>query len=138
MDKMKLVGYFCLITLIVIVILSIWGFKEEHYLGKGYTYFEDPSSISYWKFGDSLQYDIPPDILKYDNRMNTILVKQKPRQFRHSEDTEYNYSCGRDSTYYFFINKKTKKAYGPILYSEMKEFLKEEKLIQRLNRLTMD
>lgn len=134
MDKIKLRNT-CIIILSFIILLAIWGIRENHYLGRGFTYFEDPSFVSYWRFGDTIHFNIPPDILSYKNTWNTLLIKQKPRHFEHTDDTHYEYYQGRDSVYYFFVDKKNKEVIGPLLYPEMEAFLQERDFVSLLNKL---
>lgn len=134
MDKVDRAKLF-FIALLCLVVLFIWGSSEEHHLGRGFSYFESPSSVFYWKKGDTLQFNIPPDVLSYHNTWNTLLVKQHPRPYPHFEDTPFDYPMGRDTVYYFFIDKHTKEVTGPLPYSEMESFLQERDLSQSLHNL---
>ena len=124
-----------LLSLICFIVLSFWGAREEHYLGRGFTYIESPSLITYWKRNDTLQFDISPKVLSYNNSWNFLLIKQRPNPYPHIEDTPYNYAFGRDTVYYFFIDKSTKKVTGPLLYADMELFLREKDLSQMLQKL---
>jgi hypothetical protein len=130
-NKIKIV----LLSIICIIVFFIWGAREEHHLGRGFTYFESPGHVAYWKKGDTLHFDIPPKVLSYKNTWNTLLVKQHPRQYPHIEDTPYFYPYGRDTIYYFFVDKRSRTVTGPLLYSEMESFLQERDLSQMLHNL---
>lgn len=134
MDKIKK-NKIAIVAVICIIVLFIGGASEEHKLGKGFTYFETPGFVAYWKKGDTLQFNIPPKVIAYHNTCGALLIKQHPSRYSHSEDTQYVYPLGKDTVYYFFIDKYTKEVTGPLLYSEMDTFLHEKKLEQMLKKL---
>lgn len=118
-----------LLLAILFVILQCFGFIDEVPLGNGFTFFGDgPVFISYRKKGDTLSFDIPPDVLAYKNTRRNLLVMHYPAPYDHPMFTSYVYPHGRDTTYYFFIDKKSKEVTGPLLYSEMVDFLKGKNL----------
>jgi hypothetical protein len=45
------------------------------------------------------------------------------------------YPYGRDTLYYFLIDKKEKTIMGPLLYSDMEAFLQEKNLERLLDSL---
>ena len=122
----------------VVVINELCTFNpDEVPLGKGFTYFGSPSHISYWNMDDSTIVFIPPNVLSYITIGNYIIVKQQPDQYDSALDPKfYVYPLGRDTVYYWFIDKHTKETSGPMLYSDLKLLLREkhqEILLQSLN-----
>ena len=71
-DKIKIV----LLSIICVIVFFIWGAREEHHLGRGFTYFESPEHVAYWKKGDTLHYNIPPNVLSYHNTWNALDKKK--------------------------------------------------------------
>ena len=51
-DKIKIV----LLSIICVIVFFIWGACEEHHLGRGFTYFESPGHVAYWKKAGSFRY----------------------------------------------------------------------------------
>ena len=121
MDKVK---YVILLACIILILFYLTCPSERH-LGRGFVYFEDPSSIQYWRRNDSRTIDIGPDIISYNNTWNYLLVKQKPDKYKNIFDLETHYPYGRDSVYYWFIDKRTKEIVGPITYNEMETYLND-------------
>jgi hypothetical protein len=105
------------------------------YLGHGFRYFEE---VGFIEAKDTSVSDIPPSVLAYKNRWTYLLVKQKPKAYDDALFAHFDYSHGRDTTYYWLINKKTKHVWGPEVYSEMEHRIKEmqnEKLSKLLESL---
>ena len=134
MDKVKR-KKMALLAIICLFILFSWGGCEEHRLGRGFTFFESPGMVCYWERGDTLNFNIPSKVLSYKNSYNYLLVKQHPGRYPHREDTPYIYPYGRDTVYYFFIDKKTKRVTGPMLYSEMEAYLQNIGIADMLHKL---
>ena len=111
----------------------------EKVLGDGYFYLEcegHTRHIYYWEEGDSTIVFIPPEVLSYVNTSMYILAKQKPKQFDEAiYEKFYNYPSGRDTTYYWFVDKQKKDLMGPLLLSEMESFLREKNLMEMLRKL---
>ena len=100
--------------------------------------------IDYWRKGDTAIVFIPPEVYSYTNTRdysytNTrdyILAKQKPEQFDQTVyPNHYEYPYGRDTIYYWFVDKKGKKLVGPFLYSEMESYLKRNNLDKMFDEL---
>lgn len=111
--------------------------SEEKNLGDGFRFFGGHDShIYYWASADSTTIFIPPDVLSYVNTKHFILARQKPHQFDDATDPKfYEYPSGRDTTYYWFVDKQEKSLTGPLLLSEMASFLQEKDLSQMLQKL---
>ena len=127
-----------LFTFIVLfVFASLCSSPDEKGLGKGFTFFGDYNShIYYWEKGDSLTVFIPPEVLSYYNTTEIILVKQHPHRFDEAVYPRfYQYPYGRDTVYYWFVDKNTKDYIGPLLYSEMETYLKDKDLANMLKKL---
>ncbi len=128
------------VALIVLLIYSVlFPPSGEKVLGDGYFYLEcegHTRHIYYMKEGDSTTVFIPPEVLSYVNTGIFILAKQKPNQFDEAIYPKfYNYPSGRDTTYYWFVDKQEKCLTGPLLYSEMESFLQEKDLLQMMHKL---
>lgn len=128
------------IALVILLLYSIlFPPFGEKVLGDGYYYIEcegHTKHIYYWNEGDSTTVFIPPEVLSYVNTSIFILAKQKPNQFDEAiYEKFYNYPSGRDTIYYWFVNKQEKYLIGPLLYSEMEFFLQEKDLSQLLHKL---
>jgi hypothetical protein len=128
------------VALVVLLLYSVlFPPSGERVLGDGYFYIEcegHTRHIYYWKEGDSTTVFIPPEVLSYVNTSKFILAKQKPNQFDEAiYETFYNYPSGRDTTYYWFVNKHEKYLIGPLLYSEMESFLQDKDLLLMLPKL---
>ena len=129
---------FAAITAIIVVLLySSLFYSEEKNLGGGFKYFGGHyADISYWSLGDTTTVFIPPHVLSYVNTKQYILVKQHPLQFDDAIYPKfYEYSYGRDSTYYWFVDKQEKSLIGPLLLPDMESFLREKDLSQMLQKL---
>ena len=125
-----------LLSSLLILLCLFFYPSEEHSLGKSFTYFENPSFISYWNRKDTLQFEIPPVVQSYTNTKNYILAQQHPNKNDDYLFPHYDYPYGRDSTYYWFIDKQTKELTGPLLYSEMELFLKDRGFLYLLMNLS--
>ncbi len=134
MGKVKITTIGLILVLAILCRLCISD-TEEHPLGRGFNYSEYTESIYYWRYGDSLHFSIPPRVLSYDNRWSSIIIKQQPELFDDPMFSHYDYPYGRDSVYYWYINKKSKEITGPVLYSEMECFLEEKGLEGTLKKL---
>lgn len=118
MDKIK---SFFTIFLLAIFILVAWTTitfaisDDSEDLGGGYTYYSEQKMISG-------KFQIPPTILEYRYNSEIIIVKQHPTKYKDIMYIDYNYPLGRDTIYYWIIEKKSNTITGPINYDE---FLKE-------------
>ena len=136
----KSILLFSFIALVVLLLYTaLFPPSGEKALGDGYYYLEcegHTRHIYYWKESDSTTIFIPPEVLSYVNTSIFILAKQKPNQFDEVVyEKFYNYPSGRDTTYYWFVNKQEKDLTGPLLYSEMESFLCDKDMIQILQML---
>ena len=128
--------------LFAFMVLMVFAFfcssPDETDLGKGFVYFGDHNShIYYWGEGDSTTVFIPPEVLSYYNTTDYFLVKQHPHQYDKAGDPRfYEYLYGRDSVYFWYVDKNTKDYVGPLLYSEIEEYLQRngiDYMLQKLN-----
>ncbi|MBR0166922.1 MAG: hypothetical protein IJQ13_08610 [Prevotella sp.] len=109
------------ILLLAIVFLIAWTtitiiFSDDNEdLGGGYTYYSEQKMISG-------RFQIPPIILEYRYNSEIIIVKQQPTKYKDIMYVDYDYPLGRDTIYYWIIEKKTNSFVGPINYDK---FLKE-------------
>lgn len=111
MDKIKLIIYFSILLAIVVVPFCNSNVKR---LGGAYEYDTDGKRI----FGPDI--DIPPIIMHYEYNDRYILVQQKPCKNREEAiyDRTYLYPMGRDTIYYWIIDKQKHSYDGPMLYKE--------------------
>ena len=65
--------------------------------------------------------EIPPDVISYGYDKQFIIAKQKPNEFDSAYETEYVYSLGRDTVYYWLIIKEEQKVFGPMDINEFNE-----------------
>ena len=118
MDKKKSIIPIFLLAIFVLIVWTTITFifsNDNEDLGGGYTYFSEQKMISG-------KFQIPPTILEYRYNSEIIIVKQRPTKYKDTMYTDYNYPLGRDTIYYWIIDKKTNTFTGPIKYDE---FLKE-------------
>lgn len=104
---------FAVLAIFSLAIVSCGNDNED--LGGGYTYYFEQKMIDG-------KYQIPPTILEYKYNPDIIIVKQRPTKYRDIMYIDYNYPLGRDTIYYWIIEKKTNTLTGPVNYDE---FLKE-------------
>jgi hypothetical protein len=103
---------------IIIVIVGIWLVlslfsHDEVKLGNNYIYDTEHQHI----LGT---IDIPPVVKKYKYNRRFIVAKQSPKNFDDViyDKMKYNYYLGRDTIYYWIIDKQTGKVFGPIDYNK--------------------
>lgn len=134
----KRIALWFFVAIVVLLLYSVLFLPyEEKNLGNGFRLFGGhDSEIYYWALGDTTTVFIPPDVLSYVNTKRYILARQKPHQFDDAIYPKfYKYPFGRDTTYYWFVDKQEKSLKGPLLYSEMESFLQEKDLSQMLQKL---
>ena len=64
------------------------------------------------------KFQIPPTILEYRYNSDFIIVKQHPTKYKDIMYIDYNYPLGRDTVYYWIIEKKTNTFTGPKSHDE--------------------
>ena len=64
-----------------------------------------------------------------------LFVKQHPSKYDDVMYKTIEYKYGRDTTYFWLIDKCTKNVVGPILYSEMEAYLLKTNEYQLLEKL---
>ena len=94
-------------------ILSLSNDNED--LGGGYTYYSEQKMISG-------KFQIPPTIQEYKYDSEIIIAKQHPTKHKDIMYADYNYPFGRDTIYYWIIDKKANTFSGPMNHND---FLKE-------------
>lgn len=118
-----------IISIILLFFLLSFFYSTTFYnqcnLGCGYWYDREGKRL----FGPN-DIIIPPYIEEFDYNATYIVVKQKPLQQREEIQYEriYDYPMGRDSIYYWIINKREHKSWGPILNEEYYSILKKERI----------
>lgn len=133
----KIVIWACVAIIALFVYSLLFPPSEEKNLGNGFKFFGGhDAEINYWALGDTITVFIPPNVLSYVNTKQYILARQAPHQFDDAIYKKfYNYPSGRDTTYYWFVDKQEKCLTGPLLYSEMESFLQEKDLLQMMHKL---
>jgi len=119
-NKRPLFVNIILALLAIMVLWSIVNDRNRIYLGAGFSYYRDIKSVLFWNVGDTTNRDIPPTVLAYKKNQQYIVIKQKPKEYENVMYPQYNYSAGRDTVYYWIINKNTKQVSGPL---ERKDFM---------------
>lgn len=118
MCKIKSIISILLLTIVFLIAwttITIIFSDDSEDLGGGYTYYSEQKMISG-------RFQIPPTILEYRYNSEIIIVKQHPTKYKDIMYVDYDYPLGRDTIYYWIIEKKTNSFAGPINYDE---FLKE-------------
>ena len=62
------------------------------------------------------KFQIPPIILEYKYNSEIIIVKKNPTKYKDIMYDDYDYTLGRDTIYYWIIEKKTNTLVGPVNY----------------------
>lgn len=115
MRKAAIGGVLIISFLIFVALFFLLFHNPNEDLGGGYTYYSEQKFIS----GD---YEIPPVVLEYKYNDNVIVVKQRPMKHGNIMYAENNYYLGRDTIYYWIIEKNSQKIIGP---TDQKSFLKK-------------
>lgn len=65
---------------------------------------------------------IPQFVEDYEYNSRFIVASQRPTvRGNLSEEIEYIYPLGRDTTYYWIIDKDNDRIYGPVLYDRFRQ-----------------
>jgi len=65
---------------------------------------------------------IPQFVEDYEYNSRFIVARQRPTvRGNLSEEIEYIYPLGRDTTYYWIIDKNNDRIYGPVLYDRFRQ-----------------
>lgn len=130
MDKIKIV---IIIFALVVSLLLLWTiasfvffYDDSENLGGGYTYYPEQKDI----IG---KQDILPYILEYKYNSDIIVVKQHPAELKDVMYTDYDYPLGRDTIYYWIIDKDKQMLHGPLDYNT---YVKEVKKYDKVPEIT--
>ena len=130
---------FIIISLLLFAFISLflatdYGLED---LGQDFQYFEEVSFIDYDKQGDTLSLYIPPKVVSFNNSKDFILAKQRPEEFDDAWffPKRFDYYVGRDTVYFWLIDKRSKELTGPLLESDMEKVLKEKNLEKMMKKL---
>ncbi len=121
MDKIKHISFALALFVLTIIVVLISILHNSQDLGDEYWYDKEGKRV----FGPDI--DVPPVAKIIQYRGDYIIVEQNPNK-EHEEATyerEYIYPSGRDTTYYWVINKKEHAFWGPLLRSELDSVLVE-------------
>ena len=91
---------------------------ENDNLGNGYTYYSEQQHIS----GG---HEIPPRVIEYKYNDDIIIAKQRPMKYANIMYKEYNYFMGRDTLYYWIIEKKVHRIIGPLDYKKFRKIVSQ-------------
>ena len=108
-----------LVTLFPILFpLALYDSGSED-LGGGYTYYD----CRFISGNDKRPWmRIPQFVEDYEYNSRFIVASQRPTvRGNLSEEIEYIYPLGRDTTYYWIIDKDNDRIYGPVLYSRFRQ-----------------
>ena len=105
--------YWGIILIICIGVFFSLSSTDEAKLGSNYVYDPEHRHI----VGE---IDIPPVVGDYKYNERFIVAKQFPTSVDNIiyDKMEYNYYLGRDTIYYWIIDKQTGKVWGPIDYNK--------------------
>lgn len=104
---------FIMMILVPAKIFMSFGATED--FGDGYELYTDDRCI-YGQKGSLIVY-IPYQVLGYESNGRFIVVKQRPDKY----DGQGTYPSGRDTTYYWVIDKDNDRIYGPVLYDRFRQ-----------------
>lgn len=119
MNKIKsiiTIFLFCIFFLTAWITITFIFSDDSEDLGGGYTYYSEQKMISG-------KFQIPPTILEYRYNSEIIIVKQQPTKYKDIMYNDYNYPLGRDTIYYWIIDKKNNSLTGPINYDEFQKLI---------------
>ena len=98
-------------------------------------YYDEAQIVVRQNNTDTLKLIIPSKVISFNNTLTTILIEQQPDKYDNVIFPHYDYPSGRDSTYYWFIDKQSNYYFGPVVYSDMKSFLCDKQLEDLFNGL---
>ncbi len=103
---------------LVIGIISFFCYDGYEDFGNGYVLFTDEGVIDGQKDGHNIY--IPWKVEKYESNYRFIVARQHLGHY----DTfgkHITYPAGRDTTYYWIIDKDNDRIYGPVLYDRFRQ-----------------
>lgn len=104
----------CILAILIPVRIGMtFGSTED--FGNGYELYTDDRCIYGQKGG--LTIDIPFEVLGYESNGSFIVVRQQPDKY----GSRGSYPYGRDTTYYWIIDKDNDRIYGPVLYDRFRQ-----------------
>lgn len=118
MNKKKSIITIFLLAIFLLIAWTTITFifsNDNEDLGGGYTYYSEQKIISG-------KFQIPPTIQEYKYDSEIIIAKQHPTKHKDIMYADYNYPFGRDTIYYWIIDKKANTFSGPMNHND---FLKE-------------
>ena len=123
MDKVKYI--FMAIILLALIAIGITIPHNECDMGGEYWYDKEGKRV----LGPDI--DIPPVAKIIQCKGDYIIVEQEPKKEREEAVYErvYNYPYGRDTTYFWIINKKKHTFSGPLLETELDSVLVKNGII---------
>lgn len=125
MDKINFLN----VTISLIILFSLFSFislfinYDNIELGNGFVYNEERKDI----LG---KIDIPPQIISYERDEKYVIVKQLPSKYHNViyNKIHYEYTNGRNSIYYWLIEKNKQNVMGPMDSLDFIRILKEKKI----------
>ena len=121
MDKIKgiiTVFLLALIFLIAWITITLIFSSDIEDLGGGYTYYPEQKMING-------KFQIPPTVLEYRYNSETIIIKQHPTKYKDIMYNDYQYPLGRDTIYYWIIEKKSNTLTGPMIYDKFQKEIRK-------------
>ncbi len=106
------------IMMILIPARIFMSFGTTEDFGNGYVLFTDEGVLCGQK--DDLRIYIPWKVEKYESNHRFIVARQHPGTYDTFEE-HIIYPSGRDTTYYWIIDKDNDRIYGPVLYSRFRQ-----------------
>lgn len=108
---------------ISVILILINGVMNDFvaYLGRDYFCYEEHQSDVRIYHNEKPHFEIPSNITDYKNTMDWILVRQIPLEEKYQTKPFGSflfYPAGKDTVYYWIVDKKNHQAYGPLFYDD--------------------
>ena len=115
MDKIEktITKYLLILLLLIVWVIMSFSDKNDN-LGNGYTYYSEQQHISG-------EHEIPPTVIEYKYNDEIIIAKQRPMKYANIMYKDYNYYMGRDTLYYWIIDKKMHGIIGPLDFKNFRK-----------------
>ena len=112
-----------LIIAISVILILINGVMNDFvaYLGRDYICYEEHQSDVRIYHNEKPHFEIPSNITDYKNTIDWILVRQIPSEEKYQNKAFGSfilYPAGKDTVYYWIVDKKNHQAYGPLFYDD--------------------
>lgn len=119
-----------LIIVISVILVLIDSIMNDFtiYLGRGYICYDEHQSDVHIYHNEKPQFGIPSNITDYKNTIDWILIRQIPSEEKYPKEAFgpfVSYPMGKDTVYYWIVDKKSHQVYGPLFYDDYLNKVKE-------------